>query len=162
MRKAPAPKILAAIPRLFGPGAALKTYRPGFTMPRAVVDGMSKMRSAMLAKGRTKHGGPALTKREELALAFRRLIIRQGAAEEKARARLEAKSEARYKRGVSRRENTKALAAERVKACQRHPSPHAIGQLAAIAGNAAMSPDVRVGAAAALLLIGFGLPSSDV
>ena len=122
-------------------------------MPRAVVDGMSKMCSAMPAKGRTKHGGPALTKREALALAFRRLTIRQGAAEEKARARSEAKSEARHERIVARRENTNELAVQRVKACQRYLSPHAVEQLAAIAKNNAHSADVRVKAAHAILRI---------
>ena len=110
---------------------------------------------------RTKHGGPALTKREGLALAFRRWTIRQEAAEEKARARSESKSEARHRCAVARRENTKALAAERVQACQRHQSPHAIEQLAAIAQRDFLAPAIRIEAANALLQIGFGQPSTS-
>lgn len=114
----------------------------------------------MPAKDRPGRSGLTLTKREALALAFRRSSILQEATEEKALVRSEAKSEARHRRAIGRRENTKALAAERVKACQRNQSPHAVEQLAAIAGNAAMSPDVRVEAAVALLRIGFGQPST--
>lgn len=130
-------------------------------MPRAVVDGISKMRSAMPTVHRSKSIVAKPTKaakREALALAFRRWSIRHGVAEDKARAQSEARSEARHQRAVARRETTKALAAERVKACQRHLSPHAVGQLAAIAGKAAMSADIRVEAADALLRIGFGQP----
>ena len=127
---------------------------------RAVVDDMLKMPSPTPTKGRTKHGGPALTKREGLALAFRRWTIRQEAAEEKARARSEAKSEARHKCAVARRENTNGLAVQRVKACQRYLSPHAVEQLAAIAKNSALGPAVRTEAANELLRIGFGPPST--
>ena len=114
------------------------------------------------AKGKPKRHGVELTRREALALAFRRSTIRERAAEAKAHAQSEAKSEARHKRALARRENTKGLAAERVKACQRYPSPHAVGQLAAIAGNAAVSPVVRIKAADSLLRIGFGSDPPDI
>ena len=108
------------------------------------------------AKGKAKrHGarghGVELTKREALALGFRRWTIRQRAKEAEAQAASEAKSEARHKRALIQREKTNKLALRRIEACQKHPSPHAIGQLAAIAQNPVLQGKPRVAAAVALL-----------
>ena len=103
------------------------------------------------AEVKTKRHGIELTKREGLALAFRRWTIRERAKEAKARAASEAKLEARDKRALARREKTSKLALRRVEACQKHPSPHAIGQLAAITQNPTLQGKPRVAAAVALL-----------
>ena len=120
---------------------------------------MSKARAVSFANDPAKCRNPEPI-RGQTWRAFRRLDIRQRAAGAKVGARSEAKLEARHKRAVVGREKTKALAAERVKACQCYLSPHAVEQLAVIAGNAAVSPIIRVQAADALLRIGFGEPST--
>lgn len=120
---------------------------------------MSKARVVFPANVLIKRRDSELTKRQALALAFRRLTIRQQAAEEKERARSEAKSEARHLRTLARRERTNSLAADRVKACQRFLSLHAVEQLAAIAENPILAPALRVEAANEILRIGYGLGS---
>ena len=112
---------------------------------------MSKRPTPPPAEGKPKRHGLELTKREGLALAFRRWSIREREKETEARAASEAKSEARHERALARREQTSKLALRRVKACQKHPSPHAIGQLAAIAQNLSLRGRPRVAAAVALL-----------
>ena len=67
-----------------------------------------------------------LSKREALAMGYRRWLIRSRAAEAKELPKAAAKEEAKYQRRLKRREGTVALAMERIEACEKYPTPVAV------------------------------------